>query len=346
MVFIRIIFLLEIIILSKVLPIYASTVTGHTSCRIMFYNTENFFDTKNDSLTNDEEFLPNGKKHWTQKRYNEKLRHVFQVIAAVGGIAPPAVVGFSEIENRSVLEDLLHKTPLQKYPYKIIHQDSPDLRGIDVGLIYRSDKMKCLSYHFFRINFPGHPYKKTRDILYFKALIHGDTLHIFVNHWPSRWGGRKRSEPGRMFVASVLKSKTDSILSGNSCARIIIMGDFNDDPTNASLQEVLAAHTSTETLQCDHLYDLSSMLQKSCHCGSLKFGAEWDMFDQFVVSGKMLTDTVGLHTTTKSVRVGNFHFLLIPDTRYGGYKPFRTYRGPVYIGGFSDHLPVYLDLFW
>ena len=311
----------------------------------MFYNTENFFDTLDDPHTNDAEFLPHGKKEWTSWRYYEKLQHVFQVIAAVGESSPPDIIGFAEIENKSILTDLVHKTLLEKYPYKIVHKDSPDLRGIDVGLIYRKDKLKCLGYHFFRIDFPNGHARKTRDIVYFKALIQRDTLHVFVNHWPSRWGGKKKSEPGRMFVASVLKSKTDSILKLYPCARIVIMGDLNDDPTDPSLTQSLGAKVTADTPQCGELYNLSAVLRESCHCGSLKYGAGWNMFDQFIVSGGTL-GTKGIHTKVSAVGVASFPFLLTQDAKYGGHQPFRTYQGPVYKGGFSDHLPVYLDIFW
>lgn len=341
----RFIILLGLVLMIQARPGSPSASGKNRTCRIMFYNTENFFDTKDDPLTNDQEFLPTSKKHWTPERYNEKLHHVFQVIAAIGETDPPAIAGFAEIENRGVLNDLIHKTLLEKYPYKIIHKDSPDLRGIDVGLIYRTDKIKCLNYKFFRINFPGNPVKKTRDILYFEGLLGKDTLHVFVNHWPSRYGGKKRSEPSRIFVASVLKNKTDSILKRDPCARIVVMGDFNDDPTNESINKIFGARISADNASCKSMVDLSGILKKSCHCGSLKYGAAWNMFDQFIVSGSMLSD-IGAHTSVNDVHVAHFPFLLVTDRKYGGYKPFRTYYGPVYKGGYSDHLPVYLDIFY
>jgi predicted extracellular nuclease len=312
--------------------------------RIMFYNTENFFDTINDPSHIDEEYLPTSQKKWDRARYREKTLHVFKVIAAVGGVQPPEVIGFAEIENRKVLEDIIYKTPLEKFKYNIIHQESEDQRGIDVGVIYRPDKIKCIKYEFIKVIYPWDPKKRTRDIIYFEALANKDTLHMFFNHWPSRMGGQKKSNPSRRLVALILKTKVDSILTINSHARIIITGDFNDQPKNESIAVVLGAAKPDEKISNRKLYNLSWSLKDNCHCGSYRYGAQWNMLDQFIVSGAMLTDTKHASTCLQCVHIGDFDFLLLPDTKYGSYKPFRTYQGPIYKNGYSDHLPVYIDI--
>jgi len=310
--------------------------------RIMFYNTENFFDTIDDPLTNDNEFLPGSAMKWNYGKYYKKVQSIYQVIAAVGEERPPEIIGFAEIENRKVLNDLIYKTPLEKYPYKIIHQESPDQRGIDVGLIYRSDIVKCLGSDFISIHFPGNENKKTRDILYFKALVNNDTLHVFVNHWPSRLGGKKKSDSGRLWVAGVLKHKTDSLFKINPEAHIIITGDFNDEPQDKSLSSALGAANSSNQTSSTKLTNLSWNLKNNCKCGTYRFTNDWEMLDQFIVSSQLLNNSA----FSISLNIGKFDFLLKDDTKYGGYKPFRTYQGPSYKGGFSDHLPVYLDIYY
>jgi predicted extracellular nuclease len=314
--------------------------------RIMFYNTENFFDTIDDKLTQDNDYLPGSKLNWDNSRYRGKIKHIYQSIAAVGELSPPELIGMAEIENRKVLSDLIYLSPLEKYNYKIIHKDSPDPRGIDVGLLYRADKIKCLQSAFFEIVFPGNQRKKTRDILYFKGLINNDTIHLFINHWPSRKGGQKKSEPNRKLVASILKQKVDSLLTINPVANIIITGDFNDQPEDKSLSLYLGAIKDSEITNDGKLYNLSWPLKEDCNCGTYRLGANWDMLDQFIVSGSILKPNNNILTCNQCLHIGEFSFLLKEDEKFGGFKPFRTYLGPAYKGGFSDHLPVYLDLYF
>lgn len=315
--------------------------------RIMFYNVENYFDTSNDSLTADDEFLPESDKNWNYYRYKDKTINLFKTIAAVGEFRPPEIICFAEIENKSVLYELVKNTPLEKYNYDIVHFNSPDIRGIDVGLIFRSDILKKISSQPIPISFPNDPHRTTRDILYFKAHIQqSDTIHLFVNHWPSRRGGQNISKPYRMRAAQVLKIKTDSILKLNPCANIIITGDFNDEPHNESLSTYLATKLIKESSDCSSLYNLSGMLQEKCKCGTYRYRSQWNMLDQFIVSGNLLFSQGKLITCDECLHIARFDFLLIEDKKYGGYKLFRTYQGPVYLGGFSDHLPIYLDLYY
>jgi hypothetical protein len=311
----------------------------------MFYNTENLFDTIDDPLTSDNEFLPGAQSRWNKGKYYKKLRSIYQVIAAVGEERPPEIIGFAEIENKKVLNDLISKTPLEKYPYKIIHKESPDQRGIDVGLIYRADMVTCTSFDFITIHFPGNKNKTTRDILYFKALINNDTLHVFVNHWPSRRGGQKKSDPARFIVAGVLKHKIDSLFKLNSKANIAITGDFNDEPQDKSLSSILGACKDAAQIQTRSLYNLSWSKKINCNCGTYRLGNTWEMLDQFIVSGSLLS-TGNISTCLECYHIGEFKFLLNEDNKYGGYRPYRTFLGPAYKGGFSDHLPVYLDIFF
>lgn len=308
--------------------------------RIMFYNVENLFDTFNDSLKNDEEFLPDGEKQWNINRYNKKLYSIFKVIAAVGEESPPEIIGLCEIENRKVLSDLIFKTPLSKYEYNIIHKESDDHRGIDVALLYRKDKIKYISEDYLKVNLGEN--QATRDILYFEgAFEDSDTFHFFVNHWPSRRGGEVKSRSKRMQAASVLKTYIDSLQKLNICPKIIIMGDFNDTPVNKSLQSLVLTNPG---LECNNLINLSEILCKEYKYGTYRYQAEWNLLDQFLVSSQLLIET-GIYTKPDLVKIFTSEFLSVEDEKYGGTKPYRTYLGPRYLGGYSDHYPIYLDLF-
>ena len=199
--------------------------------RILFYNVENLFDTTHDSLKNDAEFLPQGKKYWTWKKYQDKCSKIGKIIMAVGGWELPEIVGLCEIENKKTLNGILYSTSLKKANYKIIHKESPDHRGIDVALLYQADRFFPIDTAFLELIYTKSNYSTTREILYVKGVTHtDDTLHLFVNHWPSRWGGQLESEHKRISAALLLRKKVDSIFINNNKAKIIIMGDFNDYP--------------------------------------------------------------------------------------------------------------------
>jgi hypothetical protein len=310
--------------------------------RVMFYNTENFFDTRDDSLTDDGAFTPHGDMHWNYDRYNVKLNNLYKTIVALGGWQPPDIIGFCEVENKSILTDLLYDTPLMKYPYRIIHANSPDRRGIDIALLYNSKRVGLIQSRYYRISKPG---LSTRDILYFKAFIHHDTCHFFVNHWPSRSSGQLKTEGDRLSVASRLSSATDSIFKTNTDAKIIIMGDFNDEPDDESLKVKLKVLTYHGNPTPNLLYNLSSVPENEKFKGTLKFQGQWNLFDQVIVSGSLLNTGHGLFLLPSSYRIFGPSFLLTDDDKFNGYKPFRTYNGYKYLGGFSDHLPVYVDLY-
>lgn len=314
--------------------------------RIVSYNVENYFDPFDDTLTNDDEFTPNGARHWTWEKYKDKQKKIYKVITAVGGWEMPEIVGFCEIENRFVIEDLLKSTPLKWRNYGLIHKESPDKRGIDVALIYRKDKFRVISQAFYEILFPWDISRKTRDILYVKGITDkNDTLHIFMNHWPSRLGGQSETDKNRQFVASILRSKVDSIFRTNGYANIIIMGDLNDEPDNTSIIDVLKAKTNFDHPIPGELYNLAWYLKEKKGMGSLKYQGQWVLIDQFIISGALLNTNNSIYTTVNNAHVFNADFLSEKDEAFVGVKPYRTFIGFKYNGGFSDHYPIYLDLF-
>ncbi len=314
--------------------------------RFMFYNCENLFDTFDDSLKIDESFLPDREHYWTPSKYRKKLNNISKVITAVGQWQLPEVIGVCEIENRKVLEDLIHKTALKKFNYRIIHKESPDKRGIDVGFLYLPDKFKPINYKAIRVKFPFDANKPTRDILYVKGTDNfKDTLHIFINHWPSRWGGQTETDRKRKFAASVLRKEVDSLFAADKNPNIIIMGDLNDYPTNNSVMKVLKAQTQYKNIKQESLYNLAWYLQEVKGKGSHKHAGEWGVLDQIIISGSLLNPENKIHTSIDNAHVFDADFLLEPDNNYTGMKPFRTYIGFKFHDGYSDHLPVYLDLF-
>lgn len=315
---------------------------------LMFYNTENLFDCFDDPITDDNEFLPTSKRHWTRERYQDKLNKLSKVILSAS-IDPPSFIGMSEVENYFVLDNLIKKTSLEKFNYKIIHYDSPDPRGIDVAAIYRADKLKILSSKAIRIHFKSNPKRKTRDILYIKGIIEKDTVHFFVNHWPSRRGGKKASDLNRKIAAQYLKNNIDSIERTSPQAKIIVTGDFNDEPDDKSICDVLKAHApQTEINKNQNLINLSfRWLIESSYIGTHHFKGRWGILDQIIISPSLLRKKKqgSIYCNLNSAKIHNASFLLLEDKTFGGNTTFRTYSGFKYTAGFSDHLPVLLELF-
>ena len=344
----RIVFILMVSGCFRVSPVllHAQPIDTEPAARLMFYNAENLFDIMDDSLTADEEFLPRGMRYWTYKKLNQKLNHLHKTIVAVGGWQPPAIVGLCEVENRYVLERLVEGTPLQYLHYQIIHFDSPDKRGIDVALLYRPSLFSPISQEAIRVSFPHHPHKATRDVLYAKGiLLQTDTVHVFINHWPSRRGGQQASAPDRNYVAGLVRKKTDSLFAVNAKANIIIMGDFNDGPEDESLLLHLGAKRETEQHETSQLYNMMHA-ETMGHgiAGTHKYQGQWHAFDQIIVSGALLQHKQALQIPAGRAGIFCEDFLLQEDITYLGKKPFRTYTGYHYQGGFSDHLPVFIDL--
>lgn len=307
---------------------------------VMFYNVENLFDTFNDSLTDDDEFLPGGLMRWNQARYNKKINSVYKVIVAAGGWNPPAIIGLCEIENRKVLEDLVYGTMLSKYSYGIIHNDSPDPRGIDVCMIFRKDLVHVIEYRSWIPEYIDKAEFHSRSILYAKCAISDDTIHIILNHWPSRRGGVLAGEPLRKEISDMIRNAVDSI-GGSSpvAAKIIILGDFNCSPDDPVIQGLV----NPEHSKSPDLVNLAERT-KSDNSGTYRYLGAWETLDQIIVSSELLKCKKGLFTDRNNFRIFMPDFLLKSESKYPGLAPFSTYKGYRYQGGFSDHLPVLLDL--
>lgn len=310
--------------------------------KIVSYNVENYFDTEDNPDTNDEEFLPGGMRGWNNVKYAQKQSNIAKTLVAIGGWEAPAVVGLCEIESEKAMRDLTRYSTLKNLDYKYIHHESPDARGIDVALMYQPHRFKP----FYDEAIPIKAFK-TRDILYVAGTIAAtnDTLHLFVCHFPSRLGGELESEERRVTVASRLREKVDSIFHATSTANIVIMGDFNDHPSNSSILNTLDANPLNEGFENDKLYNLAFLPQEQGK-GTHKHQGEWGMLDQMIVSGNLLNATSGVSTTVNDFHVFEADFLLEDDKAFLGKMPKRTYIGMKFNGGFSDHLPIVLDLWY
>ena len=313
----------------------ASNATPQTA-RFAFYNVENLFDIYDDPKTSDEEFTPTGKKKWTEERYQKKLDQLSTVIA---DIKFPEILGVCEVENKKVLEDFAANQKLADKNYQIVHFDSPDKRGIDNGLLYQKAHFTVLEKEAITINFPKNIVENytTRDILYVKGNYRGEVLHVFINHWPSRRGGLQASEPKRVYVASQLRKKTDIIFAQNSDANVLIMGDLNDETDNHSVAKTLGAGGSILSKK-EYLYNYTQPLDLAGE-GSYRYKADWNMLDQIIVSPNLTTGKL----RAKKAVIFKADYLNYEDKKYG-QKPNKTYGGPNYYGGTSDHYPVYLEV--
>lgn len=323
-----------------VFPFYLFAQEQKNSFRLMFYNVENYFDPFDDTLTNDNEFLPEGVRHWNYSRFLKKRNAIYKTIMALGGWEPPAIIGLCEIENRFVLKQLVYETPFAQFDYRIIHEESPDHRGIDVALLFNPKVFQVLNHKAIEINFPEAPESKTRDILYVKGIVFNeDTLHVFVNHWPSRYGGELSSESRRIFVARQLARSVDVLLKKNPGAAIVVMGDFNDYFFNRSIKEELNAGKDREGNRL-----LNLMPENNYALGTHKFEGEWGILDQIMVSPALISPDKGIFVEGEA-HIFDAGFLMQEDIKFLGKKPFRTFLGMKYQGGFSDHLPIFIDLY-
>ncbi len=310
---------------------------------ILFYNVENLFDIRNDSLTADDEFTPAGERHWTRKRFENKINNISKVILSAGGWEMPDLIALAEIENRYVLEKLTEDTPIQAMPYKIIHKESPDPRGIDVALIYNSESFYPLDYAYYPLEDKNGGVRRSREILYVLGEVNGgDSIHVFVNHWPSRYSGLLETRPARQQAARLLLSKCKEIIQKNDKAKVVIVGDFNDQPIDESIAQDLGATDPLKNKSAG-LYNLSLPWMNKEE-GTLKYQGQWFIFDQIIVSPGLLTATNGLSAKPENATICKLPFLFEPDETRGGRKLYRTYTGFRYNGGFSDHLPILLKL--
>ena len=339
-----------ILIIALLLVGTGTTLYGQQERRntIMFYNLENLFDTIQDPDTNDRDFLPDGPKKWNSHKYRTKMRNLDQVFYGVAqaGRDWPAVIGVSEIENRSVLEDLVMQDKVQAANYRIVHYDSPDRRGVDVGFLYRADRFKLEGSYPHPVRMEELPYFRTRDILGMWGTMDGEPFYFMVAHWPSRLGGQQASEPRRVRAAEVMRHVIDSVLTANPATRIVVMGDMNDDPTDRSMAVVLGGKQKTKELAPGDMFNPYFEMFRQGH-GTLAYQDGWNLFDNIVVSENLVNAPRGTWHITKTDgnkfygNVFRAKYLFQQEGQYKGY-PLRTYVGDNFQSGYSDHLPVYI----
>ena len=302
-------------------PFYAQDAGKYKIVSIGFYNLENLFDTVDDTLINDEEFLPKGARSWTPERYQEKLTNMAYVISQIGLLdvaAGLSVLGVSEIENRKVLEDLVIQPAIKNRNYQIVHYDSPDGRGVDVGLLYNASHFTVLSSTPIPlINYSEGEIQKTRDVLYVTGLLDTDTIHILVNHWPSRSGGEARTAPYRNSGAKLCRKIVDSLFVHNRESKILIMGDLNDDPTNESIKSHLRAVSDVKEIRKSGLFNPYEDFFRRGQ-GSNAYRDAWSLFDQIIVS-RGFTNKKSSGFNYFKANIFNKRFLVQPSGQYKGY---------------------------
>lgn len=313
---------------------------------VAFYNLENLFDTVNDSLTFDDDRTPDGKDNWTIERYNHKIYNMSKVLSEIGNPdtqTSPDIIGLCELENRQVVEDLINHPHLREKDYGIIHYDSPDERGIDVALLYKKTVFLPTSFASLRLLLTNeNEYRDyTRDQLVVGGILDGEEMHFIVNHWPSRSGGEARSKPYRIAAARLNKKIIDSITKFSPEAKIIGMGDLNDDPIDDSLKKILKTKGSVTDLVNSDLYNPMETLYKKGF-GSLAYRDRWNLFDQIYFTANIAQESPDQYRFWKA-GVYSPSYLIDKKGQYKGY-PLRTYAGGNYIGGYSDHFPVYIHL--
>ena len=317
------------------------------SIRVAFWNMENFFDPFVDSTRAYNEFTPDGMQHWTKSRFYTKRNNMYKAILAMSENHPIGIFGLCEVENEYVLNSLFALTPLKKHNYRWVHYEGPDRRGIDPAIVYSKDWFTLVESATIPYYNPEDTAYHSRDILYAKFIDNeDDTIHVFVNHWPSRYSGELETVGSRACSAAILRAKVDSICEAmpeGYHAKIIMMGDLNDCPTDPSVHDVLKARKASE-YEDGMLYNLFAENEGLGFEGTLKHQADWQVFDQIIVTPAVIDDKSGLHFKEGSARIFWMDFMLEDDDTYHGKKLFRTYIGPRYFGGFSDHLPVFIDL--
>lgn len=318
----------------------------YTVAVIGFYNLENFFDTIQDLTKKDHDFIPEGPYHYTGEVYRDKVHHLATVISEIGTEFTPdglALMGCAEIEHESVLIDLIHDPLLVNRKYAIVHHESPDERGIDVGLIYNPKYFTPKYSAPLFVHLPdenGKPHY-TRDVLYVYGMFNGEPMHVFVNHWPSRRGGEESSAPFRAIAAGVCKNAIDSIIKLNPDAKIVLVGDLNDDPVSPSVAKVLGAKGELKDVQRGDLYNPWTEFFKK-GIGTLAYNDSWNLFDQIMLSSGFLNkDQKGFFY--KEAKIFSRPWMVQQSGRYKDY-PKRTYDFNKYIGGYSDHFPTYIEL--
>lgn len=313
-----------------------SNPSNSTSFQIAFYNVENLFDTINDPLINDEEYLPSGKKQWNSKKYNEKLTHLSAVLDSLKpGSTAPEIIGLCEIENKNVLIDLVAQKNLISNNYQIVHHESPDKRGIDVACIYNSQVFKLLSNRKIPITIPADTNFYTRDILFceFMHIASKEIIYVYVNHWSSRSGGEVESAPKRAACANALLTDITKKISDYSQKNIVIIGDMNDYPTNESIYTILGAKEPSQNQVFNNLMHTKHLNKE----GTYFYKGEWGVLDNLIVSKNLMK-----YTSEQRAVIYKRDWMLYTTSK-GEKAPSRSYSGDNYYSGYSDHLPVYVE---
>jgi predicted extracellular nuclease len=306
-----------------------------------FYNVENLFDTQDDPQTQDDDFTPTGEMKWTEENYSTKLSNLAKVISSLD----VDILGLSEVENREVLEDLIQEPSLRGKAYKIVHEHSRDGRGIDVALLYPENSFLYQSHESLRPSFSFEPGYRSRDVLRVSGLTaDGEVLHLYVNHWPSRRGGREESEPRRLVLARLVKASLDKIRQQSPDAHFLLMGDFNDDPHNKGIMEILDAKADPAQLPNDGLYNPMRLLHNPDSYGSLTYRGKWNLFDQFLVSEDLVSGNSSLDYVSGSAEVYHPEWMRVGYGRSAEAPRRAIFRGEFREDGFSDHFPIRLQL--
>jgi len=313
---------------------------------IAFYNVDNLFDTEDDPAIKDEEYTPEGSRAWSEERYQEKLSNMAYAISQIGTDLSPtgaSIIGLSEIENRKVLEDLTSQPLLADRNYKIIHQDSPDFRGIDVALLYKEEHFSLDTFKFVTLpnyNSDG-TLRKTREILYVEGSLDKDKMYLLVNHWPSRRGGQAKTAPYRNKGAEICRAVVDSLTQIDINAKVFVMGDLNDDPNSKSVKSYLRAKYKKEDVNPGDIFNpMQDFYRRGI--GSNAYRDAWSLFDQILFTSGVVEKKQAGYFHYKTV-IYNKKFLIQRSGQYKGY-PFRTFGGMEYQGGYSDHFPVFVYL--
>ena len=313
---------------------------------VVFYNLENLFDIYNDPETHDDEFTPTGVKQWNQTKYEKKLWNMERVLFDIAAQQKdyPIVIGVSEIENRNVLEDLISQPKLKGANYRICHYDSPDARGVDVAFLYRADVFKLEGSDNIKLHVEGLPNFRTRDLVVMWGTVEEEPFYFLVSHWPSRLGGKEASQFKRDACAKQIREIKDSLLRENPATKVIVMGDFNDDSTDASLVEVMGAKGSVKELEVGDFFNpYNAMLRAGL--GTLAYQDEWNLFDNICVTENLVNAEKGKLRIIKGKKFyGNIFtrpYMLQLEGQYKNY-PLRTFVSNNFQDGYSDHFPVYI----
>ncbi|MCK4921839.1 MAG: hypothetical protein KAS71_12390 [Bacteroidales bacterium] len=331
---------LPIIILSLISLCGFSQRALKSDFTVMFYNVENLFDTIDHPDFTDEEFSPESEKNWNTERYTKKLDDLSAVLSSQNKKELPEIIGLAEVENKRVLQDLIATKNLEDGNYEIIHEEGKDARGIDVALLYRKNELKSVNFESIEITFPFDSSLTTRDILHVWGKTEdGEDIHFFVNHWSSRIGGERETEPKRMYAAVTLRRQLDLLFSKEKNPRIVIMGDFNDEPTNKSLMNILLAGNKLKNIATGDLYNLFYDKHNQYNEGSYNYRNNWNMLDHIIVSYNLINQEGKYSCNYDSGKIIKEEFMLYENNQ-GQQVPNRTYGGPNYYGGISDHFPI------